>query len=75
MVTEISSEDDLTAIERKIAMMQRKAPAECSEPNHTEKQLGLNESEELDGYRLLHVSCIEALVSALLYPQCAGSSL
>lgn len=77
-VTEISSEDDLTAIERKIAMMQRKAPAKYSEPNEPddpEKQLGLTEGEELDGYRLLGVSCIEALVSALLCPECAGSSL
>ncbi|KAG0424603.1 hypothetical protein HPB47_028198 [Ixodes persulcatus] len=77
-VTEISSEDDLTAIERKIAMMQRKAPAKYSEPNEPddpEKQLGLTEGEELDGYRLLGVSCIEALVSALLCPEYAGSSL
>ncbi|KAG0414263.1 hypothetical protein HPB47_008610 [Ixodes persulcatus] len=77
-VTEISSEDDLTAIERKIAMMQRKAPAKCSErsePDDPEKQLGLTKGEELDGYRLLGVSCIEALVSALLCPECAGSSL
>ncbi|KAG0429965.1 hypothetical protein HPB47_023127 [Ixodes persulcatus] len=77
-VTEISSEDDLTAIERKITMMQRKAPAKYSEPNEPddrEKQLGLTEGEELDGYRLLGVSCIEALVSALLCPECAGSSL
>ncbi|KAG0431609.1 hypothetical protein HPB47_021621, partial [Ixodes persulcatus] len=63
-VTEVSSEDDLTAIERKIAMMQRKAPAKYSEPNEPddpEKQLGLTEGEELDGYRLLGVSCIQAL--------------
>ncbi|KAG0411478.1 hypothetical protein HPB47_011395 [Ixodes persulcatus] len=60
-VSEISSEDDLTAIERKIAMMQRKAPAKYSEPDDPEKQLGLTECEELDGYRLLGVACIEAL--------------
>ncbi|KAG0423818.1 hypothetical protein HPB47_000428 [Ixodes persulcatus] len=52
-VTEISSEEDLTAIEQKIAMMERKAPAECFEPNDPEKQLGLTESEELNSYHLL----------------------
>ncbi|KAG0422592.1 hypothetical protein HPB47_001598 [Ixodes persulcatus] len=73
-VTEISSEDDLTAIERKIAMMQRKAPAKCSERSEhddPEKQLGLTEGEELDGYRLLGVSCIEALFASLKTVECA----
>ncbi|KAG0422001.1 hypothetical protein HPB47_002145, partial [Ixodes persulcatus] len=53
---------------RKIAMMQRKAPAKCFKPNEAddpEKQLGLTKGEELDGYRLLGVSCIEALSKAL----------
>lgn len=67
-----------TRPKRKIAMMQQKAPAKCSEPNEPddhEKQLGLTKGEELDGYRLLGVSCTEALVSALLCPECAKSSL
>ncbi|KAM7289788.1 hypothetical protein ISCGN_029916 [Ixodes scapularis] len=61
LVTEISSEDDLTAIERKISMMERKAPTECFEPYDPEKQLGLTKSEELNSYHLLGISCIAAL--------------
>lgn len=60
-------EDELTAIERKMEMLRRD---ECSgEP------LGLGDSGELEGYRLLEVSCVKALVGALLCPECAGSCL
>ncbi|KAG0412516.1 hypothetical protein HPB47_010352 [Ixodes persulcatus] len=51
-------------------MMQQEESAKCAE-----EPLGLNDSSEPEGYRLIDVSCIKVLMSALLCPECVGSSL
>ncbi|KAG0443483.1 hypothetical protein HPB47_014864 [Ixodes persulcatus] len=60
----------MSVIERKIAMMQQEESAKCAE-----EPLGLNDSSEPEGYRLIDVSCIKVLMSALLCSECVGSSL
>ncbi|KAG0421635.1 hypothetical protein HPB47_002485 [Ixodes persulcatus] len=50
--------------------MQQEESAKCAE-----EPLGLNDSSEPEGYRLIDVSCIKVLMSALLCSECVGSSL